>query len=125
MPFADYMNDWFTLDTDNTLEMFRDFERRRKLRLIEKIEENHDEIYFYSWFSEIRFGLFFDRFAGVLLNDPKIKCPLTNEDKTPDWLLEVNGQTILAEVLRLSAMTMPELRIHIGHINEINRLNVE
>lgn len=125
MAFAGYMVDWFTLDTTNTLEVFRDFEKRRNLRLIEKIEKDHDEIHFYSWFSEVRFGLFFDQFADVLLNDPKIKCPRTGKGKTPDWIVEVNGQTILTEILRISAMTEPQLRDHIAFVHDINRLNVK
>lgn len=124
MAFAGYMKDWFTLDTSNTLNIFRDFEKRRNLRLIEKIERDHDEIHFYSWFSEVRFGLFFDKFADVLINDPKIICPLTKENKKPDWLLKVNGQTILTEVLRISSMTEPQLRDHLAFINHTNRLNV-
>jgi hypothetical protein len=125
MALAEYMNDWFTLDRDNTLHLFREFEKRRNLRLIKKIEDNPDEIYFYSWFSEVRFGLFFDKIADVLQNDPKIRCPKSGEDKTPDWLVEVNEQTILTEVLRVSALTEPQLREHIAFVHRINRRNVE
>jgi hypothetical protein len=82
MAFARYMNDWFTLDSDNTLDHFREFEKKRNLRLVNKIEENHNEIHFYSWLSEVRYGLFFDRFADVLLNDAKIECQRTGRTKS-------------------------------------------
>jgi hypothetical protein len=42
------------------LKEIRSFEERRSLNLSKKLANDEDEINFFSWLSEVRFGLFFD-----------------------------------------------------------------
>jgi hypothetical protein len=79
------------------LAEINDFERRHNLSLWKKLNRERNEINFFSWLSEVRFGLFFDKICDDLQNDYVIGR------KKPDWLINMNGQKILAEVVRLNA----------------------
>ncbi|RYY00935.1 MAG: hypothetical protein EOO53_20575 [Gammaproteobacteria bacterium] len=71
-------------------------QEQRQFNLLKKISDDKNEINFFSWLAEVRFGLFFDKISRVLKNDHLI------EGKTPDWILEMGDQKIMAEVLRLN-----------------------
>jgi hypothetical protein len=78
------------------LKEIESFERRRSINLLRKLTKDEDEINFFSWLSEARFGLFFDKFCTDVKSDCRI------DGKTPDWFLKMNEQTIISEVLRLN-----------------------
>ncbi|HEY8660688.1 MAG TPA: hypothetical protein VIL78_16745 [Hanamia sp.] len=56
----------------------------------------NDEINFFSWLSEMKFGIFFDSLNFELEYNPG-----TNK-QTPDWKLKRDDEIIYAEVLRLN-----------------------
>lgn len=59
--------------------------------------KNNDEINFFSTISEIKFGKYIvDKFGENLKYEPNIF------GKTPDWLVEINGDKIIFEVLRIN-----------------------
>lgn len=78
------------------LKDIQSLEKRRSLRLLPLLHKENDEVNFLSRISEIRFGLLFDSFCEVLRFDYMI------DHKTPDWMVQLNGQSILCEVLRLN-----------------------
>jgi hypothetical protein len=78
------------------LKEIESFENRRKLNLLGKLKTDKDEINFFSWLAEVRFGLFFDKFCLNIENDYRI------ESKMPDWCITGNGQNFIAEVIRLN-----------------------
>jgi hypothetical protein len=78
------------------LEQIRTFERNHKLRLIDRLKAAYNEVHFHSTITEIHFGIFFSQIAT------SIKYESSIENKSPDWIFTSNGQTILAEVVRLN-----------------------
>lgn len=63
--------------------------------LFRPISKNN-EINFFSWLSEMKFGIFFDSVNFELEYDVDVN------KQTPDWKLKKNGEIIYAEVLRLN-----------------------
>jgi len=119
MPIADYMKDYFEEDGGILLERIQNLQRKCGCSLMKKIEDNHDIIHFYSWLSEVRYGLLFDQFCTELKYEQKL------ERKEIDWTLTVNNQKIAAEVLRINRIPEDELRAIITDIHEIKRINKE
>ena len=78
------------------LGQIKAFEEHRGLKLLRKLVKDGDEVNFFSWLSEVRFGLFFDKMCEDILNE----CIM--ESQRPDWALMMNGQEIIAEVLRIN-----------------------
>jgi hypothetical protein len=78
------------------LKEIKSFENRRNLDFLKKLMTDKDEINFFAWLSEIRFGLYFDNLCTDIKYDHKV------DGKTPDWLVEMNEQILIAEVLRLN-----------------------
>jgi hypothetical protein len=74
----------------------RDFELKHTLSLIKRLENEQNEVQFLSMVTEIQFGLFFDQYATSMKYEASI------ENKTPDWLIEMNEQIVIAEVVRLN-----------------------
>lgn len=64
--------------------------------LFKPILEDDNEINFFSWLSEMKFGLFFDSLNFELEYNTIIN------KQTPDWKLKKNNEVIYAEVLRLN-----------------------
>lgn len=93
--FESFMEEYFETRPE-FLEEIKFFEQRRGFRLLKKLTKDKDEINFFSWLSEVRFGLLFDNISSDLKNDHPI------EGKTPDWTVTLNDQKIIAEVLRLN-----------------------
>jgi hypothetical protein len=100
------------------LQEIKGFEQRRNLKLLKKLIADRDEINFFSWLSEVHFGLFFDNISTEIKNDHCI------EGKTPDWTIWVNGQKILAEVLRLNTPE-EEYRESIAKNRQLRRFQKE
>ncbi|MCO5241232.1 MAG: hypothetical protein M9904_14370 [Chitinophagaceae bacterium] len=78
------------------LNDIKSFENRHGLRLWSALNTEKDPVNFFSRLNEIRFGLFFETVCSHLRHN----CII--ENKTPDWLLIMNDQQILCEVLRLN-----------------------
>lgn len=78
---------------------------KHKLSLYKKILQENDQANLSSLLTESRFGIFFDKFCETLRYDVKA---FANSSKTPDWLVGINGQSIIAEVYRLN----PALEVH-------------
>lgn len=72
---------------------------KHNLSLHKKVVNEKDMANMKSILTEFHFGLFFDKFCSTLQYDTEI---FSNSDKTPDWILRINGQTIVAEVCRLN-----------------------
>lgn len=123
MALSDYMIDHFAEDRRGILGQIQALEKKRNLRLLNKIEQNSDVVHFYSWLSEMRFGLFLDRFCETLFHDRQLKCVAKGNPQTPDWTTFINGQQILFEVLRINKMTLQQLKEYIDYLHAINRDN--
>jgi hypothetical protein len=72
---------------------------KHKLSLVNKIKKETDKANMLSLINEGRFGLFFDSYGASLRYDRKV---FSGSNKTPDWAVNINGQTIIAEVYRLN-----------------------
>lgn len=77
------------------LEDILGLERKLKKSLFKDIN-NNDEINFFSWLSEMKFGIYFDSSEFGLQYNPNVG------GQTPDWKLQRNEEVIFAEVLRLN-----------------------
>lgn len=65
--------------------------------ILKKLQKTNDEINFFSIISEIKFGKYLvDIFGDTLRYEPSIL------GKTPDWFVEINGDKIIFEVLRIN-----------------------
>jgi len=71
-------------------------EKQRGLRILGKLNEDPNEINFYSFLSEINFGIFFNDLFTELYYHRKF------DRKEPDWTIVSNGQDILIECLRIN-----------------------
>lgn len=78
------------------LDDIKSFENRSGVNLWNALNSEKDPVNFFSRLSEVRFGLFFETVCSNL----QYNCQI--ENKTPDWLLTMNDQQILCEVLRLN-----------------------
>ena len=67
--------------------------------LFKRIYEDRNEVNFFSWISEMKFGVYFDSLNFELEYDGSIN------NQTPDWKLIKNGEVVYAEVLRLNLYT--------------------
>ncbi|HEX8334672.1 MAG TPA: hypothetical protein VF622_18755 [Segetibacter sp.] len=95
MKFASIVEEYF--ETRQELQKgIENFEQQRHLSLFKKLVTDQDEMNFFSWLAEVRFGLFFNRMCNDIYYDQTI------DTKTPDWTLLLNGQKILGEVLRVN-----------------------
>jgi hypothetical protein len=120
MPLQQFMLDHFANDTRERLfDKIKALEKKLKRDLFTNIRKNPDEVDFYSWITEMRFGLHFNNYCDNLKYEEKL-----NGQKV-DWTLTLNGQSILAEARRINGMPEEELRAHIQHVQKINRLNRE
>jgi hypothetical protein len=94
---------WFNIffqDRDALLSQMTEFDRKYRFGLIEKLKKEKVTVDFLSTITEIHFGLFFDQFCDNL----KYNYPVfTGTSLTPDWTVEINGQEVIAEVLRMNA----------------------
>lgn len=101
--FQDFVNEHFKADP-KLLNDIKALEKKRNLRLLAQLVKDKNEINFYSWLSEIKFGLYFDTISSELKHNEKIEI---EEDvklkiKTPDWTAVINGQKILTDTLRIN-----------------------
>jgi hypothetical protein len=90
------MADTYFQKRPEVLQIIQEFETRRGLRLFKRIEQEPHDINFLSWLAEMKFGVQFDKIASTITYDRKI------DGQTPDWMVEVNSQKIIAEVARLN-----------------------
>jgi hypothetical protein len=112
--FEGFIKDYFN-DVPQLFEDIKFLERRRNLKLLSQLYHDKNEINFYSWISEMRFGLFFDNFCSELRHEERI------DNKTPDWTIIINEQKILAEVLRVNTPEN-EMNEQIQLIKKIKKL---
>jgi hypothetical protein len=83
----------------NILEKIKELSVKHQLNLYNKILKENDMANLKAMMTEAHFGLFFDQYCKALKYD---KEAFTNSQKTPDWTIEINGQTIIVEVGRLN-----------------------
>ena len=95
MQFESFVEQYF-IDRPVFLQEIKELERNRNLNLLHKLYKDRNEINFYSWLSEMRFGLYFEKICI------EIKHEYPFDNKTPDWTIRINNQEIIAEVLRLN-----------------------
>ncbi|MBO0356672.1 hypothetical protein J0X19_01820 [Hymenobacter sp. BT186] len=84
---------------DGRIELYNQykaFDAKHQLRVLSQLSQEDNQSQFLSKISEINFGLFFDN-----LNS-QISYEKIYDNYTPDWAIELNGQSIIAEVLRLN-----------------------
>ncbi|NIJ51709.1 hypothetical protein [Dyadobacter arcticus] len=100
----DLVNEFFA-ERAQLYDVIVEFDKKHKQSLIKKLTSEKKKGDFLSLITEINFGLFFDQFCTKIEYDKKIG------GQTPDWTLDVNGQTVLAEVMRLNASQSDQIRI--------------
>lgn len=115
--FEKFIEDHFTEDP-KLLQDVKTLEAKHNLKLLPKLYGDKNEINFYSWISEMRFGLYFDGFSSQLKHNEKIS------GKTPDWTIQMNGQKIITDVLRINTEEN-ELKGQIEIQKSIRKLNEE
>lgn len=94
MSFEPFIQDYFDCNPD-FYKKVEALEKRVGKKLFRKLKNNKSQTNFHSWLSEMRFGLFFNKFCEV-------KYDTLIDRKTPDWTLIMNDQKILAEVARIN-----------------------
>jgi len=93
------------------------FDKKRSLSLLRHLQKEEDAITFFSTLAEVQVGLFFDSLCSEL----RYNYPL--DGKRPDWMLKLNGQSILCEVLRLNTPE-EECRAEIERSREMRRYQI-
>jgi len=92
--FDEYFNGW----PDN-FTLFDEFDRKFNFGLIKKLKDTKASVEFLATITEIHYGVFFSKFCDELRYGAKI---FNNSDSTPDWSIIRDGQTIIAEVVRIN-----------------------
>lgn len=85
----------FMADRSELLQILLEFEQKHRTKILDKLKKEKDKDQFNSTIAELHFGLFFDSLSSSLKYDHPI------DGKTPDWTVEMNGQQLILEVLRL------------------------
>ncbi|HMH35161.1 MAG TPA: hypothetical protein VK543_19125 [Puia sp.] len=96
------------------LNAIETFEKKRRVHLLNKLRTEADTVNFFSILAEIHAGLFFDPLSGDMRYNSLL------DRKRPDWLLTLNGQRILVEVLRLNTQE-EECRSSVERNREMRR----
>lgn len=117
LKFENFIEDHFANDP-KLLQDVKALEAKHKLKLLFKLYEDKNEINFYSWISEMRFGIYFDTFCSELKYNEKI------EGKTPDWTFTINRQRIITDVLRINTEES-ELKEQIENLKKIRKFQKE
>jgi hypothetical protein len=81
------------------LTKIQQLSQKHHLSLFRQLRKTNDLANLRATLTEPHFGLFFDKHCQNLRYD---KAVFTGSKKTPDWCLQKNGQTIIAEVYRLN-----------------------
>jgi len=79
------------LNRDDQVAAVKKLERKHNFNIFSSLNTETNKTSFLSAISEIRFGQFFDNCRSTLTYEPLI------DGLTPDWLVEMNGQTLIAE----------------------------
>jgi len=110
----------FFLGRDELLEQIKTFEKKRQLNLLRHLASKENEEEFLSVISEIQFGLFFDKKASTVYYEKRI------DNKKPDWTFTMNGQEVIAEVVRLnpSAKDKADLDFIDGFMESIHEIEI-
>lgn len=95
MHLPEFIKDYFD-DRQELFDEIKTLEKSIGIRLFKRLLNDNNEINFYSWLTEVRFGLYFDKISSELKHEELI------DDKTPDWTFIKNNQKILVEVARLN-----------------------
>lgn len=95
MQLPEFVKDYFE-DRQELFEEIKTLEKSRGLNLFKRVSKDNNQINFYSWLTEVRFGIYFDKIVSDL------KHELLIDNKTPDWTITKNGQRILVEIARLN-----------------------
>lgn len=95
----------FFLENKILFDSFKELESKHKIPLFKtlRIKEKEGQTAFLSAISEFQFGVFFDKIANKMQYDRLLK------GTTPDWTLEMNDQTVIAEVARLNPSKSDQL----------------
>lgn len=88
--------DYFFDQKNELLSAIISLDGKHNLELIKKLKKETVESQFLSLVTEVNFGLFLDQFCSSL------KYGIRHGNQTPDWTLEMNNQSLIAEVLRLN-----------------------
>ena len=86
-------------------ETFEEFDDRHGLGIINSLYKENNEVDFLSKITEIHFGLFFGTFSS------SVKYSKMYDKLTPDWALTINGQEIIAEVMRLNPSVADKVKL--------------
>ncbi len=90
---------------ENLLKSFKDFDSKHNQGLINSLSKENSEIDFLSTITEIHFGIFFDEYSS------SAKHEKPHDGQTPDWTFNINGQQIIAEVLRLNPSLSDKVKL--------------
>jgi len=113
MDFKTHVAKYFEAHSD-LLKKIQAFEQKRGIALLKKLNRDKDKINLYSWLTEVKFGLWLDQYSYELKHDASI------ENKTPDWTAIINGQKVIAEVLRVNT-PQEELEANINQHEQIRQ----
>jgi len=106
------------LETRPTLRAaIESFDKKRRGSLLRRLQKEEDAITFFSTLAEAQVGLFFDPACSELQYNHLLG------GKRPDWLLTMNGQTVLCEVLRLNT-PKEEARAGIERSRQLRRYQI-
>jgi len=90
---------------DDLLGAIKLFDTKHHAGLVASLNKETKETDFLSTITEINFGLFFDKISNT------VQYNKTYENLTPDWTLTINGQNIIAEVLRLNPSSSDKVKL--------------
>lgn len=87
------------------LNSFKEFDSKHKLGLLNSLSKENNEIDFLSTITKIHFGIFFDKYSLSVRHEK------SHDGLTPDWTFDINGQEIIAEVLRLNPSLSDKVKL--------------
>ncbi len=90
---------------DDLLGAITLFDKQHHSNFVSILGREENENVFLSTITEIYFGLFFDKICTTI-NYNKLY-----ENLTPDWTITINGQNVIAEVLRLNPSLSDKLKL--------------
>lgn len=86
----------FFRDKPVLLNEFKSFSKKHKVDVIGKLTRQQKQVDFLAQITEVQFGIFLESIASSLSYENAY------DRFTPDWTMVANGQTIIAEVMRLN-----------------------
>lgn len=91
-------NDFFK-DKQDLLFAIENLCAKHSFDLLKRLKKEKEKANFLSVITELQYGLFFDKLGATIRYEQEIS---RDSGLTPDWNLQLNNQTIIAEVGRLN-----------------------